>query len=85
MRHDPNVIARIPLLAFNSMKRFLIILRKLAAEFRAQALGHRALHEIRFAKYKVAAHGDERAIQEFVLRRLPRRLESATPRTLAGS
>ena len=56
------------------MNPFRAILRKLAAEFRAQRLGRRALREIRFAKYRVPTERDERSVEEIGLRRLPRRL-----------
>lgn len=47
------------------------IFTKLAAEFRAQRLGRRALREVQFAKYKVAPRQDDRIVAERLLRRLP--------------
>lgn len=56
------------------MNPFRAIFSRLAAEWRAQWLGRRALREIHFAKYKVTAEPGDRLCRERVLQRLPRKL-----------
>jgi hypothetical protein len=50
------------------------ILRKIAAEFRAQRLERRSLREVQFAKYKVAPRQGDRNVRERLLRRMQGRL-----------
>lgn len=47
-----------------------IHVRILTSEFHAQILGRRALHEIRFARYRAANGLEEREVQELAYRRL---------------
>ena len=63
--------------ANNAMNLLLAILNKICAEIREQRRGRRALHEVKFAKYKIAPRADDRLVQQRLLRRLPRSLKPA--------
>jgi len=56
------------------MNPFRSIFTRLAAEWRAQRMGRRALREVRFVKYKITSETGDRLCRERVLRRLPRNL-----------
>ena len=67
-----NPVARSRWLFDAALHRMGVVVRNMTSEFRTQLLGRRALHEIRFARYRAATDRDEREVQELALRRLAR-------------
>jgi hypothetical protein len=58
----------------------LTILRKIVAQCRSRRLGLRSPREIHFAKYQIAPQGEDRFIEERLLRSLPKLFGPRSPR-----
>jgi hypothetical protein len=66
------------------MNLFRAMFARIAAEVREQWFGRCALREVSFRKYKVAAHQENRVVEERLLRKVPRSFKRVRLRSLTS-